>query len=234
MAAMNEFWDLIWRTASFPASMLHEPVERPELATLDATLLDLPTMALRSRSSSPPRARGPVVIVAPFALHDASIGDFASEHSIAERFTQAGLGPLALTQWKSATPLMSGFAIDDYLRDLDRAVDALGGRAALVGLCQGGWLAAAYAALFPQKVRALVLAGAPIDLWAAPSQITRSLAHVSPAVLEGLVRMHGGRVLGHLTLPVWSLGLHHRFDACETLQRTDDDALKRRALAWNA
>ena len=41
-----------------------------------------------------------------------------------------------------------------------RVIGDLGGRASLVGLCQGGWLAAAYAARFPGKVAKLVLVGA--------------------------------------------------------------------------
>lgn len=32
------------------------------------------------------------------------------------------------------------YGIDNYLADLDRAVDAPGGRVALMGLCQEGWL----------------------------------------------------------------------------------------------
>lgn len=233
MAGVFEFWDLVWRAASAPGLSL-DAADRPELATLDATLLDLTTMRLRTGAAKARRVERPVIIVAPFALHDSSIGDFAPGHSIAECCARAGLGPVGLTQWKSATPQMSELAIDDYLADLDRAVDRFGGRVALVGLCQGGWLAAAYAALFPGKVRALVLAGAPIDLSAGSSQITRSLAHVAPAMLEALVRMHGGRVLGRLALPVWTLGLDHRFDPAETLQRSDDGDLLRRAVAWNA
>ena len=46
---------------------------------------------------------------------------------------------------------MRDFGIDVYLGDLNVAVDDLGGRVSLVGLCQGGWLAAAYAAVFRRK-----------------------------------------------------------------------------------
>jgi poly(3-hydroxyalkanoate) synthetase len=196
--------------------------------------LDLATMLLRDRGEDGARAAMPTLIVAPFALHDSSIADFAREHSLAEAFAAAGLGEIAMTQWKSATEDMRDFGIDAYLSDLNVAVDDLGGRVALVGLCQGGWLATAYAARFPKKVGALVLAGAPIDLGAADSEITRSLAGVSPGMLESIVSINGGRVMGQLALPIWAHGMRHEFDAQETLQRSDDPVLLAKATAWNA
>ena len=36
----------------------------------------------------------------------------------------------------------------------------------LVGDCQGGWLATIYAALHPERVNTLTIAGAPIDFHA--------------------------------------------------------------------
>jgi len=59
---------------------------------------------------------------------------------------------------------MKDLEIDNYLAEMVVAIDDLGGRVNLVGLCQGGWLSAMVAARFPNKVNFLVLAGAPIDL----------------------------------------------------------------------
>ena len=69
---------------------------------------------------------------------------------------------------------MRDYGIDAYLSDLNLAIDDLGGRASLVGLCQAGWLAAAYAARFPGKVARLVLAGAPVDPGAAELRINNT------------------------------------------------------------
>ena len=74
-----------------------------------------------------------------------------------------GIAPVFLTHWKSATEDMRDLEIDQYLAELNVCVDDLGGRVNLIGLCQGGWLSAMYAARFPDKVVSLVLAGAPID-----------------------------------------------------------------------
>lgn len=66
--------------------------------------------------------------------------------------------------WSMAAVIeMPDFDTDTYLTDLNTAMDHLGGRVTLVGQCQGGWLSAMYARLYPEKVAALVLAGAPID-----------------------------------------------------------------------
>ena len=117
---------------------------------------------------------------------------------------------IALTFWKWATAEMRDYGIDAYLSDLNVAIDDLGGRASLVGLCQGGWLAAVYASRFPGKVDRLVLSGAPIDPGAAELRITRALATVSPATIEQVLALAGGRVSGSLSLALWSDELSRR------------------------
>ncbi len=74
---------------------------------------------------------------------------------------------------------MKDFDIDKYLADMDKAVETLGGSVHLIGLCQGGWMSAMYTALFPAKVRSLVLAGAPIDADAGNGAI-KEMAHSLP------------------------------------------------------
>ena len=145
-------------------------IDLSSLATLKRIRLELPTMLLMERDVQVRAKAPPVLIVAPYAIHEASIADFAEGHSLARVLIAGGSESVALTYWKSATAEMRDYGIDAYLGDLNVAVDDLGGRASLVGLCQGGWLAAAYAARFPRKVARLVLAGAPIDTGAAESQ----------------------------------------------------------------
>jgi pimeloyl-ACP methyl ester carboxylesterase len=139
-----------------------------------------------------------------------------------------------LTYWKSATRAMRDYGIDAYLGDLNVAIDDLGGRASLVGLCQGGWLAAAYAARFPRKVAKLVLAGAPIDIGAAESRISQSLSSISTASIAQALALSGGRVLGSLSYALWSDDLLEAFTAEAALQCADDQALVERFNAWNA
>jgi len=194
MADPFELWRLMWSTAlsrgpeqfaeaTLGTSALTRPrqveaIDLSAFATLGRVRIELATMLLLEQRERPRAKVPPVAIVAPYAIHDASIADFAPGHSLAQTLGEAGPGFVALTFWKSATADMWDYGIDAYLSDLNAAIDDLGGRVSLVGLCQGGWLAAAYAARFPGKVARLVLAGAPIDPAAAESRITRALAAV--------------------------------------------------------
>jgi poly(3-hydroxyalkanoate) synthetase len=108
-----------------------------------------------------------------------------------------------VTDWKGATEAMRDFDIDKYLAEINVAVDDLGGRVALVGLCQGGWMSAMYACRFPGKVASLVLAGAPIDTDAGNGPIKR-IAHELPlSFYEEMVEAGGGRMLGQSMLAGW-------------------------------
>ena len=128
---------------------------------------------------------------------------------------------------------MRGFGIDAYLSDLNVAVDDLGGRASLVGLCQGGWLAAAYAARFPSKVERIVLAGAPIDPGAAESGITRALTSVAPETIASMIALGGGRLSGRLSFALRSDDLSARITAEDALQCPCDAAMKEKFDVWN-
>ena len=127
------------------------------LPVLGRVRTDLPTMLLLEQREPTQSQETPVLIVAPYAVHDASIGDFADSHSVAQILSKEH--PVAMTFWKSANAQMRYYGIDAYLSDLNVAIDDLGGCASLVGLCQGGWLAAVYASRFPKKARKLVLVG---------------------------------------------------------------------------
>src|SRR3954468_16303584 len=116
------------------------PVSGPEPSwtTGHKVVLDLPTMQLRDFSTA--RGTGiPTLIIAPCALHGAVIADLAPGHSLIEALRGAGVSKLLLTDWKSAGPAMRFFSIDIYLAELNVAVDEIGGRVNLIGLCQGGW-----------------------------------------------------------------------------------------------
>ena len=191
-------------------------------------------MLLLERSAEASAKANPVLIVAPYALHEASIADFADRHSLAQVIVEGGSDCVALTYWKSASAEMRDYGIDAYLADLNVAIDDLGGRVSLIGLCQGGWLAAAYAARFPRKVMRLVLAGAPIDAHAAKSRITQTLAPVSTASIAQALALSGGRVLGSLSYALWSDELAQGFTAEAALQCVDDPALTAKFNAWNA
>ncbi len=174
----------------------------PEWATANRVVLELGTMRLRDFSTEAGDAV-PVLVDAPYAGHSSTIADYAKGQSLVETLLAGGLGRVLVTDWKSATEEMRDYGIDRYLSDLDAAVEAIGGRAHLVGLCQGGWMSAMYACRFPEKVASLVLAGAPIDTDAGDGPIKR-LAHEMPMeAYEEMVAAGGGRMLGRYMLARW-------------------------------
>jgi len=173
----------------------------PEWSTANRLTLDL--AALRLRDFSIAMDRFPVLVVAPFALHDAQIGDLAPGHSLLDTLLLNGCTRLHLVEWKSATEATRLHTIDTQLASLNVAVDDIGGAVDMIGLCQGGWLSLVYAARFPGKVRRLVLVGAPIDIEAAPSALTAPASFLSQVYTDELVAHGHGLLLGRDMVALW-------------------------------
>ena len=175
-----------------------------EWASESRVRLDMDTMRLRDFSRhSMSGDTAPVLIDAPYAGHDSTIADYAKGQSLVESLLDSGLDRVFVTDWKSATEEMKDFDIDKYLAEINVAIDDLGGQVHLVGLCQGGWMCAMYAARFPDKVRSLVLAGAPIDTDGGDGPI-KAMAHKLPmSFYEEMVATGNGRMLGKFMLAGW-------------------------------
>jgi poly(3-hydroxybutyrate) depolymerase len=190
----------------------------PVWTTRNKVALELTAVRLRDFSTS---SDGAVTLVcAPFALHGATIVDFAPHHSLVAALQSAGMSRVFVTDWRSATPQMRFWSIDDYLATLNVMVDELGGAVDLIGLCQGGWMALLYAARFSAKVRKLVLAGAPIDIAAGKSKLS-DLANGTPSsIFKELVELGHGRILGDRLLQFWPLDME-RDEIHRLLQSTD-------------
>lgn len=198
-AALNAVNELALRGAPTGEVL---PVEKPSWTTPHAIALELPTMQLRDFSGQ--EAGTPLVICAPFALHGSTIADFAPHHSLVAALRQAGHKRVSVTDWRSATPEMSEFTIDTYLADLNVAIDEMGAPVNLIGLCQGGWMSLVYAARFPHKVRRLVIAGAPVDIAAGCSALSRAAAMLPLSIFQDFVRQGAGRVIGQRMLRFWA------------------------------
>jgi poly(3-hydroxybutyrate) depolymerase len=169
-------------------------------------MLDLRTMLFRDYSA--PAAKGvPTIVDTPYAGHTAMIADFQKGQSLIETLLANGLNRVFLTDWKSATEDMKDFGIDEYLAEINVVVDDLGGRVNLIGLCQGGWMSAMYAARFPHKIATLVLAGAPIDTDAGDGPVKCMAREYPTAFYEGLISMGGGLIQGKIMLQGWK-GMH--------------------------
>ncbi|KVO41240.1 esterase [Burkholderia ubonensis] len=214
--ALPIFWPMAAATAMFEAGTeltarnlrflaeeekLHFEMH-PALASANRPLLELRTMIFRDYSDG--AARGlPTIVDAPYAGHSAMIADYQPGQSLMQTLREHGVSRPYLTDWRSATEDMKDLEIDQYLAELNVCVDELGGRVNFVGLCQGGWMAAMYAARFPHKVASLVLAGSPIDTDAGNGPI-RQMVHTYPtSFYEELVEMGGGLMRGRFMLRGW-------------------------------
>lgn len=165
----------------------------PTWATPNRAALELHTLTLRDFSTG---EAPPVLILPPYAGHTSTIADFHEGQSLVRTLRDGGCLNLSAIDWRSATARMQYYDVDDYLAEINVCLDELGGKAALVGLCQGGWCAAAYAARYPHKVSRLVLAGSPIDTAAGEGAIKATAYTLPMSFYEGLVASGGGLLKG--------------------------------------
>lgn len=175
---------------------------KPRLATSHSLRLRLRTLDLCDYSA--PGAKGtPTLVDAPYAGHTSMIADYHEGQSLMQTLKANGADNLFLTDWHSATADMKDLEVDQYLAELLACIDDLGGRVNLVGLCQGGWMAAMLAARFPGKVASLVLAGSPIDTHAGHGPLVKMVTESSMSFYAELVESGGGLMLGKYMLAGW-------------------------------
>jgi poly(3-hydroxybutyrate) depolymerase len=210
-------------------------IEHPaaiRFATPNRVEIELHTLRLRAFGSA--RAAGvPTLVDAPYAGHSAAIADYHKGQSLVETLLANGHRRVLVTDWKSAGPDMKDYDIDNYLAELNVCIDDLGARVNLVGLCQGGWMSAMYAARYPAKVATLVLAGAPLDTQAGSGPLKRMVNEMPPSFYGELVEAGGGLMRGRFMLEGWKsmhpeaqyvdkfLGLYEHLDDPDYVSKTE-------------
>jgi poly(3-hydroxybutyrate) depolymerase len=176
----------------------------PAWSTRHEVVLETPLARLRDFSTSRSRRLVPTVVLPPQAGHDSCIVDYSAEQSQMRVILDSGLTRALSLDWIGATRDTADASIEDYLEVVDRAVEHCGGRVNLIGDCQGGWLATIYAALNPERVNTLTLAGAPIDFHAGEPVIHEVLGRLAPGgdlrLYEALVAAGGGVLKGEQML----------------------------------
>ena len=225
-AALDAFGSML------AASTDRQPQQEPKWTTPHEIVLDTPMLRVRlfGHGGGPP-----TIIVTPYALHGPVMADLAPGHSLIERLLDEGLDHLALVEWKSAGPQTQYLGIDDYLLRLSAALDDIGRPSTLIGLCQGGWLSLMLAARFPEKVSKLVLAGAPVDLDAAPSAIVAAARGADPEFIKTLIQANAGFMRGRTLMSAWSARGLKEPGAADVLQSDDaSEELVARFRVWHA
>ncbi|MFT5486629.1 MAG: polyhydroxyalkanoate synthase [Paracoccaceae bacterium] len=127
-----------------------------------------PTRLLDYGATSPAGEAGRPVLVVPSLVNRSYILDLAKDHSFLRFLSSQGFRPL-LIDWGTPGPDELDRSLGDYISGdmaatLDVAVEiAEGAPVPVIGYCMGGTLAAALAALTPDKISALILLAAPWD-----------------------------------------------------------------------
>lgn len=151
-------------------------------------------------STATPSDVVPTLVLPPQAGHDSCIVDYSPDQSQMRTIIAAGLTRAYSLDWIAATEATKNAGIEDYLEVLDASIERIGGRANLIGDCQGGWLATIYAALHPERVNTLTIGGAPIDFHAGNPAIIAAMDALAPggdlAFYRTLVEAGNGRLDG--------------------------------------
>jgi poly(3-hydroxybutyrate) depolymerase len=179
--------------------------ESPQWATEHTIMTEWPIARLRDFSTASPREKIATLLLPPQAGHDSCIVDYDPQQSQIRTARDAGLTRVFSLDWIGATDATKDTSIEDYLAVIYEAVESLGGRVNLVGDCQGGWLAVIYAALHPDTVHTLTIAGAPIDFHAGEPLIHDWVKLISYGgrnldFYRDLVRSNGGILPGEYQL----------------------------------
>jgi poly(3-hydroxyalkanoate) synthetase len=178
---------------------------KPEWSTPNRALYEDEAVVLRRFDDD--RTGEPILIIPPQAGHHSCIADYSPDHSLVRTCLKETTGPVYAVEWKSSTPGRKRETIDDLVKQLLMCVKiaGAGGPVTLAGLCQGGWLSAIYTALFPQDIRALILAASPIDFTAGGGKIQDIVNSLPFWYYEYMVGCSGGNMSGDLMLMGWKV-----------------------------
>jgi class III poly(R)-hydroxyalkanoic acid synthase PhaC subunit len=209
---------------------------QPYWSTRNKVILNKQTLNLHHFPHKKIKQKHPVLILPPQAGNHCNLADFAPDQSLVRVFQQHGFD-VYVTEWLSATYNDKDLGIEDYINLTDDAIEAIkensaAGKVHIVGQCQGGWQAAMYSSLFPQKIKSLIVAAAPIDFEAEKCAITSyvkmPLSYFRALVSLGFGLMDGKiMVLGFKSLQMnehYHLKYKHLW---EMIENNDEDAIQR-------
>lgn len=166
----------MWLLATLP--------KPPIMTTPHAVVHRQNKLALRYYAPRAP-AHGTPIVVVPSLINRASVCDLEPDRSLVGGLAALG-HPVYLVDWGVPGPEDAGLGVGEVLLDLlhrsiFRACHHAGAeRVHLLGYCQGGTLAAMYAALRPERVAGLIALAAPVRF----SGAGRFAAFTAPEVCD--------------------------------------------------
>jgi poly(3-hydroxybutyrate) depolymerase len=127
-----------------------------------------------------------ILIVPPNAGHHSNIAERLLE-------TYVNLMPernIYAIEWLQAKGYE--YSLDDMIREIDASVQAAGGVVHIIGLCQGAWASAIYAALYPDNIVSYTNAAGPIDFAAGDGKIKQGCEIMPFSFFKNMVLCSGG------------------------------------------
>ena len=208
----------------------------PYWSTDNETILNKQTLSLHHFPHKNVKQKNPVLILPPQAGNHCNLADFAPDQSLVRVFQQQGFD-VYVTEWLSATYKDKDLGIDDYINLTDDAIEAIREKTDIekvhiVGQCQGGWQSAMYSSLFPQKIKSLIVAAAPIDFEADSCAITEyvkmPISYYRALVALGFGLMDGKvMVMGFKSLQM-NEHYHMKYKRLwEMIEKNDEDGIER-------
>jgi polyhydroxyalkanoate synthase subunit PhaC len=228
--------DYLCNNARFLRLTVGREKPHPYWSTENKVILDKQTLSLHHFPHKKIKQKNPVLILPPQAGNHCNLADFAPDQSLVRVFQNYGFD-VYVTEWLSATYNDKDLGIEDYINLTDNAVEAIrensnADKVHIVGQCQGGWQAAMYGSLFPQKTKSLIVAAAPIDLEADKCAIT-SYVKMPISYYRTLVSMGFGLMDGKIMVMGFkSLQMNEHYHLkykrlWEMIENNDEDAIQR-------
>jgi poly(3-hydroxybutyrate) depolymerase len=202
----------------------HETTNRkpPQWHSRNKVVLTSPFALLRDFSVG---ADGvvPTLLFPPLAGHASCIIDKKGQSQV-QLCIKMGLARLYSFDWLSCTSATKDITEADRLDFITRAVDLIAGpegKTNLAGDCQGGWEATLWAAMHPERVNTLMVAGAPIDTSAGNGPARKLMPILIPrdnmALYKAMVMAFGGIVPG-ISNVMGSIAMHPATHVAEHLK----------------
>jgi len=187
--------DLLQRQRRFLDASVLRRNPGPAWHTPHQVALEEDAFRLRVFEPKHPTSDVPLLIVPP-EVNRSHIVDFCPGQSLVQTALDAGFPNVAVVDWRTPRGRTRNRTVDDSLSTILDSIDALGGRAHLVGLCQGGWESAMVTARVPDAVASLTLAAAPIDFHAGDGVLKHVASAMPTALYTSMVAAGGGAMRG--------------------------------------
>jgi poly(3-hydroxyalkanoate) synthetase len=200
----------------------------PEWTTKNKKKYETDAIVLRAFRDK--KTGAPELILPPQASHHSMVADWKKGQSLVETYLKNSKEGVYAIDWKPCTQERKDETIDDLVDQVLESIDAINpskGKVKLTGLCQGGWLAAIVAARYPEKVKKMTLAAAPIDFTADGGAINAMAETLPMSWYKAMVNLNNGMMSGEFMVSGFkSLTFVDRYigDYLKLYQNIDDEA----------